>query len=178
MRGRLIKGIVCVLTMFTLLNCTEQQARKPIQQSKSQHIENSVQENRLRLAREVEVIEQWLTSQTSVFSETPHGIFYSYSNPKNRPILPPENLKKIYVLFEHLNGEPIYDWKIFQNPVSNQDVPQGIVLLLPHIPIGVETSVVLTSFLAYGSSGDGSSIGPYTPIFARIYIPLIQNKSS
>ena len=94
MRGRLIKGIVCVLVMFTLLSCTEQQARKPIQQSKSQHIENSVQENRLRLAREVEVIEQWLTSQTSAFSETPHGIFYSYSNPKNRPILPPENLKK------------------------------------------------------------------------------------
>ena len=82
MQGRLIKGIVCVLTMFTLLNCTEQQARKPIQQSKSQHIENSVQENQLRLAREVEVIEQWLTSQTSAFSETPHGIFYSYSNQK------------------------------------------------------------------------------------------------
>ena len=89
----------------------------------------------------------------------------------------PENLKKIYVLFKHLNGEPIYDWKIFQNPVSNQDVPQGIVLSLPHIPIGVETSVVLTSFLSYGSSGDGLSIGPYTPIVARIYIPLIQNKS-
>ena len=61
--------------------------------------------------------------------------------------------------------------------LANQDVPQGIVLSLPHIPIGVETSVVLTSFLAYGSSGDGSSIGPYTPIVARIYIPLIQNKS-
>ena len=77
MRGRLIKGIVCVLVMFTLLSCTEQQARKPIQQSKSQHIENSVQENQLRLAREVEVIEQWLTAQMSAFSETPHGIFYS-----------------------------------------------------------------------------------------------------
>ena len=131
--------------MFTLLSCTEQQARKPIQQSKSQHLENSVQENQLRLAREVEVIEQWLTSQTSAFSETPHGIFYSYSNPKNRPILPPENLKKIYVLFEHLNGEPIYDWKIFQNPVSNQDVPQGIVLSLPHTYWG-RNFVVLTFF--------------------------------
>ena len=118
MRGRLIKGIVCVLVMFTLLSCTEQQARKPIQQSKSQHIENSVHENQLRLAREVEVIEQWLTSQTSVFSQTPHGIFYSYSNPKNRPILPLENLKKIYVLFEHLNGEPIYDWKIFPMKIT------------------------------------------------------------
>ena len=178
MRGRLIKGIVCVFVMCTLQSCTEQQARKPIEQSKSQHIENSALENQLRLAREVEVIEQWLKSQRSVFSETPHGMFYSHNNPKNRPILPPENLKKIYVLFEHLNGEPIYDWKIFQNPVSNQDVPQGIVLTLPHIPIGVETSVVLTSFLAYGSSGDGSSISPYTPIIARIYIPLIQNKLS
>ena len=54
-----------MLTMFTLLSCTEQQARKPIQQSKSQHMENSVHENQLRLAREVEVIEHWLTSQTS-----------------------------------------------------------------------------------------------------------------
>ena len=123
------------------------------------------------------MIEQWLTSQTSAFSETPHGIFYSYSNPKNRPILPPENLKKIYVLFEHLNGEPIYDWKILQNPVSNQDVPQGIVLSLHTYLLGRNFGC-LNLFLAYGSSGDGSSIGPYTPIVARIYIPLIQNKSS
>ena len=93
--------------MFTLLSCTEQQARKPIQQSKSQHIENSVQENQLRLAREVEVIEHWLTSQTSAFSETPHGIFYSYSNPKNRPILPPENLKK-FMFFSNTSMENQY----------------------------------------------------------------------
>ena len=79
MRGRLIKGIVYTIVMCTLQSCTEQQARKPIQQSKSQHIEKSALENQLRLAREVEVIEQWLKSQTSAFSETPHGIFYSYS---------------------------------------------------------------------------------------------------
>ena len=53
---------------------------------------------------------------------------------------------------------------------------QGVVLSLPYIPIGVESTLVLTSFLAYGSSGDGSLIAPYTPIVARIYIPLNQNK--
>ena len=87
-----------------------------------------------------------------------------------------ENLQKIYVRFEQFDGVPIYDWKVFQNPTANQDVPQGIVLSLPYIPIGVESILVLTSFLAYGSSGDGSLIAPYTPIVARIYVPLNQNK--
>ena len=178
MRERLIKCLINICVVFTMSSCDEQQARKPVHQSKSQLVKNSVHDNQLRLAREVEIIEQWVRSQESSFSKTPHGIYYNFSNPKNRPILPPENLKKIYVLFEHLDRQPIYDWKIYQNPSSNQDVPQGIILSLPYLPIGVESTITLSSFLAYGATGDGSLIGPYTPIIARIYIPLNQNKSS
>ena len=176
MSARLTTSIVFLYFVFFLAACDEQQARKPIQQSKSQHVENSVQKNQLLLAREIEIIEQWVLSQESTFSKTSHGIYYSFDNPKNRPILDVENLQKIYVRFEQFDGVPIYDWKVFQNPMTNQDVPQGVVLSLPYIPIGIESTLVLTSFLAYGSSGDGSLIAPYTPIVARIYIPLNQNK--
>jgi hypothetical protein len=176
MSARLTTSIVFLYFAFFLAACDQRQARRPIQQSKSQHIENSVQNNQLQLAREIEIIEQWVLTKESTFSETDHGIYYSFDNPKNRPILNVENLQKIYVRFEQFDGVPIYDWKVFQNPTANQDVPQGIVLSLPYIPIGVESILVLTSFLAYGSSGDGSLIAPYTPIVARIYVPLNQNK--
>ena len=176
MYARLTTIIVFLYFIFFQAACDKQQARRPIQQSKSQHVENSVQKNQLQLAREIEIIEQWVLAQESTFSETDHGIYYSFDNPKNRPVLEVENLKKIYVRFEQFDGVPIYDWKVFQNPMTNQDVPQGIVLSLPYIPIGVESKLVLTSFLAYGSSGDGSLIAPYTPIVTRIYIPLNQNK--
>ena len=176
MSARLTTSIVFLYFAFFLTACDEQRARRPIQQSKSHHVENSVKKNQLQLAREIEIIEQWALNQESTFSETNHGIYYSYDNPKNRPILDVDNLQKIYVRFEQLRGVPIYDWKVFQNPMTNQDVPQGVVLSLPYIPIGVESKIVLTSFLAYGSSGDGSLIAPYTPIVARIYIPLNQNK--
>ena len=176
MSARLTTSIVFLYFAFFLAACDQRQARRPIQQSKSQHVENSVQKNQLQLAREIEIIEQWVLAQESTFSETDHGIYYSFDNPKNRPILNVENLQKIYVRFEQFDGVPIYDWKVFQNPTANQDVPQGIVLSLPYIPIGVESILVLTSFLAYGSSGDGSLIAPYTPIVARIYVPLNQNK--
>jgi hypothetical protein len=176
MSARLTTSIVFLYFAFFLAACDQRQARRPIQQSKSQHIENSVQKNQLQLAREIEIIEQWVLTKESTFSETDHGIYYSFNNPKNRPILNVENLQKIYVRFEQFDGVPIYDWKVFQNPTANQDVPQGIVLSLPYIPIGVESILVLTSFLAYGSSGDGSLIAPYTPIVARIYVPLNQNK--
>jgi hypothetical protein len=176
MSARLTTSIVFIYFAFFLAACDQRQARRPIQQSKSQHIENSVQKNQLQLAREIEIIEQWVLTKESTFSETDHGIYYSFDNPKNRPILNVENLQKIYVRFEQFDGVPIYDWKVFQNPTANQDVPQGIVLSLPYIPIGVESILVLTSFLAYGSSGDGSLIAPYTPIVARIYVPLNQNK--
>ena len=176
MSARLTTSIVFLYFAFFLAACDQRQARRPIQQSKSQHIENSVQKNQLQLAREIEIIEQWVLTKESTFSETDHGIYYSFDNPKNRPILNVENLQKIYVRFEQFDGVPIYDWKVFQNPTANQDVPQGIVLSLPYIPIGVESILVLTSFLAYGSSGDGSLIAPYTPIVARIYVPLKQNK--
>ena len=176
MSARLTTSIVFLYFAFFLAACDQRQARRPIQQSKSQHIENSVQKNQLQLAREIEIIEQWVLTKESTFSETDHGIYYSFDNPKNRPILNVENLQKIYVRFEQFDGVPIYDWKVFQNPTANQDVPQGIVLSLPYIPIGVESTLVLTSFLAYGSSGDGSLIAPYTPIVARIYVPLNQNK--
>jgi hypothetical protein len=176
MSARLTTSIVFLYFAFFLAACDQRQARRPIQQSKSQHIENSVQKNQLQLAREIEIIEQWVLTKESTFSETDHGIYYSFDNPKNRPILNVENLQKIYVRFEQFDGVPIYDWKVFQNPTANQDVPQGIVLSLPYIPIGVESILVLTSFLAYGSSGDGSLIAPYTPIVARIYVPLNQNK--
>jgi hypothetical protein len=176
MSARLTTSIVFLYFAFFLAACDQRQARRPIQQSKSQHIENSVQKNQLQLAHEIEIIEQWVLTKESTFSETDHGIYYSFDNPKNRPILNVENLQKIYVRFEQFDGVPIYDWKVFQNPTANQDVPQGIVLSLPYIPIGVESILVLTSFLAYGSSGDGSLIAPYTPIVARIYVPLNQNK--
>lgn len=176
MSARLTTSIVFLYFAFFLAACDQRQARRPIQQSKSQHIENSVQKNQLQLAHEIEIIEQWVLTKESTFSETDHGIYYSFDNPKNRPILNVENLQKIYVRFEQFDGVPIYDWKVFQNPTANQDVPQGIVLSLPNIPIGVESILVLTSFLAYGSSGDGSLIAPYTPIVARIYVPLNQNK--
>ena len=176
MSARLTTSIVFLYFAFFLAACDQRQARRPIQQSKSQHIENSVQKNQLQLAREIEIIEQWVLTKESTFLETDHGIYYSFDNPKNRPILNVENLQKIYVRFEQFDGVPIYDWKVFQNPTANQDVPQGIVLSLPYIPIGVESILVLTSFLAYGSSGDGSLIAPYTPIVARIYVPLNQNK--
>ena len=176
MSARLTTSIVFLYLVFFLTACDQQQARRPIQQSKSQHVENSVQKNQLQLAREIEIIEQWVLAQESTFSETDHGTYYSFENPKNRPVVKVENLKKIYVRFEQLDGEPIYDWKVFQNPMTNQDVPQGVVLSLPYIPIGVESKLVLTSFLAYGSTGDGSLIAPYTPIVVRIYIPLNQNK--
>jgi hypothetical protein len=176
MSARLTTSIVFLYFVFFLAACDQRQARRPIQQSKSQHIENSVQKNQLQLAREIEIIEQWVLAKGSTFSETDHGIYYSFDNPKNRPTLNVENLQKIYVRFEQFDGMPIYDWKVFQNPTANQDVPQGIVLSLPYIPIGVESTLVLTSFLSYGSSGDGSLIAPYTPIVARIYVPLNQNK--
>ena len=176
MSARLTTSIVFLCFVFFLTACDQQQARRPIQQSKSQHVENSVQKNQIQLAHEIEIIEQWVLAQESTFSKTDHGIYYSFDNPKNRTVLDVENLQKIYVRFEQFDGVPIYDWKIFQNPMTNQDVPQGVVLSLPYIPIGVEGTLVLTSFLAYGSSGDGSLIAPYTPIVARIYIPLNQNK--
>lgn len=176
MPARLTTSIVFIFFIFFLAACEQQQARRPMQQSKSQHVENSVQMNQLQLAREIETIEQWVLDQESAFSETDHGIYYSFDNPKNRPILNPENLQKIYVRFEQFDGVPIYDWKVFQKPMTNQEVPQGVVLSLPYIPIGVESTIILTSFLAYGSSGDGSLIAPYTPIVASIYIPLNQNK--
>lgn len=176
MSARLTTSLVFLLFVFLLTACNEQQARRPIQQSKSQFVENSVQKNQLQLAREIEVIEQWVQSQESTFSQTSHGIFYSFNNPRSRPILATESLQKIYIRFERFDGSPIYDWEVFQSPMTNQDIPQGVVLSLPYIPIGVETTLILTSFLAYGSSGDGSLIGPYTPIVTRIYIPLNQNK--
>jgi hypothetical protein len=176
MSARLTTSIVFLYFVFFLTACNQKQARRPIQQSKSQHVENSVQKNQIQLAREIETIEQWVLAQESTFSETDHGIYYSFDNPKNRPVLDVENLQKIYVRFEQFDGVPIYDWKVFQKPMTNQDVPQGIVFSLPYIPIGVESTLVLTSFLAYGSSGDGSLIAPYTSIVARIYIPLNQNK--
>jgi hypothetical protein len=176
MSARLTTSIVFLYFVFFLTACDQKQARRPIQQSKSQHVENSVQKNQIQLAHEIETIEQWVLAQEATFSETDHGIYYRFDNPKNRPVLDVENLQKIYVRFEQFDGVPIYDWKVFQNPMTNQDVPQGVVLSLPYIPIGVESTLVLTSFLAYGSSGDGSLIAPYTPIVARIYIPLNQNK--
>jgi len=176
MSARLTTSIVFLCFVFFLTACDQQQARRPIQQSKSQHVENSVQKNQIQLAHEIEIIEQWVLAQEFTFSETDHGIYYSFDNPKNRPVADVGNIKKIYVRFEQFDGVPIYDWKVFQNPMTNQDVPQGVVLSLPYIPIGVESTLVLTSFLAYGSSGDGSLIAPYTPIVARIYIPLNQNK--
>ena len=176
MSARLTTIIVFLYFIFFLAACDQQQARRPIQQSNSQYVENSVQKNQLQLAVEIEIIEQWLKAHESDFSQTAHGIYYNFDNTKDRPIRNAENLQKIYVRFEQLSGVPIYDWKIFQNPMTNQDVPQGVILSLPYIPIGVETTLVLTSFFAYGSSGDGSLIAPYTPIVARIYIPLNQNK--
>ena len=73
MSARLTTSIVFLCFVFFLTACDQQQARRPVQQSKSQHVENSVQKNQLRLALEIEIIEQWLMSQGSDFSESPHG---------------------------------------------------------------------------------------------------------
>ena len=115
MSARLTTSIVILCFVFFLTACDQQQARSPIQQSKSKHVENSVQKNQIQLAREIEIIEQWVLAQESTFSETDHGIYYSFDNPKNRPVLDVENLQKIYVRFEQFDGVPIYDWKVFQN---------------------------------------------------------------
>jgi hypothetical protein len=176
MSRRITKRIVFFAVLIIVSGCTKQQARRPIHQSETQQFENSVQANQLQLARETEIIEQWVIAQDNIFSSTPFGTYYHFVNPKNRPIVDPEKINKLYMRLERLDGSEIYDWSVIENPSKNQNVLSGVVRGLNFTPIGVETIMAMTSFLAYGSTGDGKLIGPYTPIVARIYIPLNQNK--
>ena len=103
------KRIVFFAVLIIVCGCTKQQARRPIHQSETQQFENSVQANQLQLARGTEIIEQWVIAQDNIFSSTPFGTYYHYVNPKNRPIVDPEKINKLYMRLERLDGSEIYD---------------------------------------------------------------------
>lgn len=179
MPRRIAKRLLIAWAPLLIIACTHQEARKPMNQSVSSKTENSVVKNRAQLALETEVLENWLTQQNIPFTQTPYGVWYSYTNvDKPHRYVDSTSSPVLYLNLLKLDGTPYYEGKRIDNPLSNQSIPTGILRVMQEIPIGVEATVAMPSLIAYGATGDGLLIPPNTPLIARIFITLGSQKNN
>ena len=178
--SRRLTTILLIPTLFLAHNsCVHQDARKPINQSKSLSVEDSVAKNRAQLAYEIELLENWVSNQEALFSQTAYGVWYHFT-PQDKPsvFINSNSTATLYLNLLRLDGTPYYEPTRVENPLTDQLLPQGIRRVLEEIPVGVEATVAMPSLLAFGNSGDGQLIPSNTPLVARIFITLNSQKNN
>ena len=148
-------------------------------QSVSVQVEDSVSKNRAQLANETEVLENWVAQQSSPFTQTSFGVWYSIAQSDAAQIfIDATSTPILYLNMLRLDGTPYYEPTRIDNPLTNQSVPSGILKVMKEIPIGTEATLAMPSALAFGATGDGQLIPPNTPLVARIFITLNTQKNN
>ncbi len=173
----LFNTISIVFLCFMISSCSKKvEPRKPITNSSSSTIEQSIEDNKIRYAAEEEAIEKILETVDTlrVYKRSANGFYYSFIKRDSTISAFPKFGDR--VTFEYdaiaLNGDTIYSKEELSPITKSLDQEYGIFrgmrATLKLMNTGDEMIVYYPSYAAYGYYGDNNRIGANTPFKSRV----------
>ncbi|OUS14901.1 gliding motility-associated peptidyl-prolyl isomerase GldI [Nonlabens dokdonensis] len=173
----IFKTIFFVLLSILISSCSNKvEPRKPITNSSSSTIEQSIEDNKKRYAAEEDFIENIInkTDTARVYQRSADGFYYSFISRDSLNGDFPKFGDR--VTFEYnviaLSGDTIYSKKELSPITKSLDQEYGIFkgmrAALKLMKAGEEMYIYFPSYAAYGYYGDNNRIGANTPFKSRV----------
>ena len=173
----LFKTIFFVLLSILISSCSNKvEPRKPITNSSSSTIEQSIEDNKKRYAAEEDFIENIINKidTARVYQRSADGFYYSFISRDSLNGDFPKFGDR--VTFEYnviaLSGDTIYSKKELSPITKSLDQEYGIFkgmrAALKLMKAGEEMYIYFPSYAAYGYYGDNNRIGANTPFKSRV----------
>ncbi|AGC78404.1 gliding motility-associated peptidyl-prolyl isomerase [Nonlabens dokdonensis] len=173
----LYNAVKIVFVLVLLPGCSNKvEPRKPITNSSSSTIEQSIEDNKKRYAAEEKAIEKILETidTTRTYQRSANGFYYTFIRKDSTNGDFPKFGDR--VTFEYdavaLNGDTIYTKEELSPITKSLDQEYGIFrgmrASLKLMKTGDEMIVYFPSYAAYGYYGDNNRIGANTPFKSRV----------
>ena len=176
---------ILILFILSLVGCKSPEARKPVTQSSGTFINESIERNRLLVAREEAEILEIIEKDTINQYITSNSGFWYYYNKKSTDSINTETpdfgdvVQFDYDITE-LDGDVIYaegEIPTKQYAVDKEDLFNGLREGLKLMKEGEEVTFIFPSHKAFGYYGDKNKIGTNVPIITHVKLHSIINES-
>lgn len=178
------KLIVLLILSSFFVNCTNQQARKPISQSSGSFINESIERNKVLIADEEKAIENFIKKDSlNQYISSPKGYWYSYNTKVEEPTVTPVRGDIAYFDYElkSLDGKIIYtkaELKPQTYYVDKENVLMGLRDGIKIMKKGEEITFLFPSHIGYGYHGDNDKIGTNEPLLCTVILKEIKKDTS
>lgn len=179
-----MKKISSMLIVLLLVCCKTPDARRPVSQSTSTYIQESIEYNKKVVAFQEglikEIIEQ---DKENNYLTSNHGFWYYYNEKIISPAKKPSLGNKVAFTYNilHLDGTPIYTTEeigprtyIIDKQVLFSGLREGLKLM----KVGETVTFLFPSHKAFGYYGDNERIGVNVPIKSTVTLNAIQSNSA
>lgn len=179
-----MKKLIFLFGALTVMGCKHQEARRPVDHSKTDRFEKSVERTKNRYAAESEMIKDLMNQQPqSKFISSESGFWYTISESDFADKYKPQfgDTINFDLSIAYLNGTLVYpeESTANQNYVMDQEALfKGLREGLKLMSVGQRAEFFIPSQLAYGYYGDGDLVGPNVPLRCKVFLKnIIQNKN-
>lgn len=176
-------GILWLMMGMLMMGCKSKIIQYPVsyEDDRSKFMQFSQDRNKLILAEDNELIEQYIDSIGQAFSRTSYGFWISNSGKST------ETMAKVgdYVQYEYevfdFSNELIYSKEelgVQDGVLGRMNLPRGLHVTLQLIEKGDSATALYPSFMGYDNYGDQNKIGSHVPLIFKVKMLDIKKKEN
>ncbi|KIX19963.1 gliding motility protein GldI [Flavobacterium sp. 316] len=162
-----------IISIF-FISCSQQQARKPISQTNGNFIKESIERNKILIAKEEKLIDAIIKKDTlKQYIASKKGYWYKYIVKIEENTLHPKKGDIAYFDYEinSINNTAIYskeDLKPQKYIVDKQNIMMGLRDGIKLMKKGETVTFIFPSHMAFGYHGDDNRINPNEPLICTV----------
>lgn len=178
------KIILLALISLLVMSCTNQQARKPVSHSSGTFIKESIERNKVLIAKEEEAIDKFIKNDSlNLYIASPKGYWYAYVNKINDSTQTPIRGDIAYFDYEikNLEGKTIYTKEELRPQtyyVDKENILMGLRDGIKIMKKGEKITFLFPSHIGYGYHGDNNKIGTNEPLLCTVTLNDIKKDTS
>jgi gliding motility-associated peptidyl-prolyl isomerase len=172
--------ILSLLVLFTLLSCSKNEPRKPVNRSKGTFLKESVQRNIQLIAEEEKIIDSLMKTLPELkFQESQKGFWFAITESIDQEKYFPQKNDVVFFTYEiqDLYGEVIYTREQLKPQtylVDKQNIMIGLRYGIKKLKKGESGIFYFPSHMGFGYHGDDNNIPPNLPLKVLVTITDIQ----
>lgn len=178
-----MKKIIYLVLVLCFISCDGPEPRRPIKVKTGSYIKQSIERNKLLLAKEESAI-QAIIKKDSVhtYINGTNGSWYYYNtkNEQEKQTIQPDDLVTMRYSLLNLNNDTIYgfnDIGTIQYKVDKQELFLGLRTSVKLLKENETATFFFPSSLGYGYHGDDHKIGTNIPLKAVVSILKVEKDS-
>ena len=178
----IINKILPIFIFLLLINCSQQQARRPLSRSQGSFMKESAVRNLKLVAGEEKTISAIIKSNPEIeYIASKQGYRYYYINKNSQDTIYPKKGDIAYFDYEvaDLQGNVIYSQEELQNQtyvIEKQSIMTGLQHGLKMMKKNERVTFLFPSHIAYGYHGDNKKIGANMPLICTVTLNKIQKQ--